>query len=517
MLIAGFGAGGRGYYALDITDPRSGVNFAPVTSFSSFPPALSGPHFQWQIASMNPQGGPYTQSELFGPISTTPAIATVYADPINAGTNPMEIGVAILPGGSPGSPYPGAPCPRDLVANAGTYTPVTTYNNTDPLFGYRQQVRAWAPACQGPGSGVPGRSVVIARIDTGDILAVFARPTSSSPDVPSILTLSKAIAAPFDSPMTGTPIVYPPDVGAIAQQVFIGDADGTMWRLDLTDPNPVNWRAAIFSDAYANNVVDPYNPSDANHLAYDAEAIAVKPITTLDAQGNLTLQYATGDQQTYTAQYTIPGQPTQTREEINFVYSVKVTTAGAGGATQAAVNWYQALRYGERVSGPMAVFDNTFYFATFVPPNPSTPPVCNGGTPKLWGLDFEVPLPSCSVGVIDWQNVNTGCGGNPRDYLATNGVLANPPDDNGNPTVNIVIPGVSVAVTPSCTNTTSPGIDQYTGGMHTGTSGSTSGTYSLLAQIGGINSTTHATNTVTKSLTTPNASTLVDSWASLSE
>ncbi len=513
MLVASLGAGGRGYYALDITDPRSGTNFTPVNNFSTFPAALTGPHFQWQLASMNPPGGPYNQNELFGTIGATPAITTVFADPVTAGASPKEIGVVILPGGSNGPPFPAAPCTREIIA-AGTYTPAATYDGHDPNFPLRTQVRAWAKNCRGAGSAVPGRSVVVARIDTGDIIAVFARPPSSSPDYPSILAPGKLIPSPFDSPMTGTPVVYPADVGAIAQQVFVGDADGTMWRLDITDPNPANWRAQIFFDSY-NSTADLYNLTDPNHLAYDSETIAITPIMTLDRQGNLTLQYATGDQQTYTANYTIPGQPTQLREEINFVYSLKVTNAGSGGAVQSATNWYIPFRYGERVTGPMVVFDNTFYFATFLPPNPAVGLVCNGGTPKLWGLDFTVPLSTCGAGPNEGQGP-TGCGGNPRDFMPT-GFLANPPDANGNPTVNVVIPGVTVAITPSCTNVAAPAFDSYTGGMHANTSGTTGGTYSLVAQVGGINTTTNATNTVTKQLAPPTAATIVDSWASLTE
>jgi hypothetical protein len=84
--------------------------------------------------------------------------------------------------------------------------------------------------------------------------------------------------------------------------------------------------------------------------------------------------------------------------------------------------------------------------------------------------------------------------------------------------VNVVIPGVSVAVTPSCTNAGLPAANQYTGGMHTTMSGSTSGTYSLVAQIGGAkNTATGATNTVQKQLIAPNSTTLVDSWVTLAE
>jgi len=174
------------------------------------------------------------------------------------------------------------------------------------------------------------------------------------------------------------------------------------------------------------------------------------------------------------------------------------------------------LTGGERVTGPMTVFDDTFYFATFLPPNPaSSALVCNAGIPKLWGPDFEIPNPTCGVGPNEGQGP-TGCGGEPRDYLP-NGYVANPPDANGTPTTNVVIPGVAVAVTPSCTTTSAAATDPYTGGMHTGTTGTTAGSYSLVAQIGGKNKTTNATNTLSRTLLAPNATTMVDSWATLSE
>jgi type IV pilus assembly protein PilY1 len=527
MLVAGFGLGGRGYYALDVTDPRN-TNYTAVSNYSTFPSscpsvACTGPHFQWQIASMNmpTSGAPTNQSELFGTTSATPAITTVFADPTTGGINPREIGIAILPGGSPGPPFVGPPCPRDLVANAGTYVPLTTYNQMDTNFTMRSSVRAWAKSCSGANSGVPGRSVTIVRIDTGDILAVFARPASSSPDVPTEIPLTKIIPTPFDSPMTGTPVVYPSDIGAIAQQVFIGDADGTMWRIDLTSTNPANWKAGLFFDSY-NSITDIYNLTDSNHLAYDSQPISIPPMTTVDRQGNVTLQYATGDQTSYTANYTVPGSPNTTYQVINYVYSLKVTTTLPAGTTVSAMNWYLPLgtlpvRAGERVTGPMAVFDDTFYFATFIPPNPNAPsaPVCTGGTPNLYGYDYELPLAGCGSGPNE-GNGATGCGGNPRDFLPT-GIEPNPPDANGLPTVNVVIPGVSVAVTPTCTNTAAAATDPYTGGMHTAVSGTVPGTYSLMAQVAGKNTHTNAQNTVAHPLLAPNASTLVDSWATLAE
>ena len=101
--------------------------------------------------------------------------------------------------------------------------------------------------------------------------------------------------------MTGTPVVYPSGVGVVAQAAYIGDADGTMWRFDLSDPNPRNWTGAIFADAYsqkadgASNDVYPTTSTDFNAL--DSEAISIEPQLALDPSANLVMDFATGDHQ----------------------------------------------------------------------------------------------------------------------------------------------------------------------------------------------------------------------------
>jgi type IV pilus assembly protein PilY1 len=522
MLVAGFGAGGRGYYALDVSDPRGGANYK-TPPVGGPPPPLTGPHFQWQITSMNntlltpPVQG---QPELFGIQSATPTIATIFAD-LSGGTNPQEIGVAILPGGKEGTPYSATPCER--VMNHTSNYPPSQYDLSSTIpggfFGRRQFVRGWAKNCFGPKSNVPGRSVTIVNIQTGDIIAVFARNNVAveSPDFPPILNTKLLIPTPLDSPMVGTALAFPNDVGAVAQRFFIGDADGTMWRFDISDPNPANWKGALYLDAY-NADADKFNTGYVNHLASDSQSIVLSPITTLDRFGNLSLQFATGDQETYTSQYTLPGKDNDADdifEQINFVYSIQ--EQGTGSSLQTQVNWFYPLRFGERVTGPMAVFDNKLYYTTFAPPNAA--PVCNAGQPKLWSVDYQNPLQSgCGTGPNVCQGLPCGCGGDARDFNPSQ--FLQPPalkDDSGVAANNIVIPGVSVAVLPSCADTTAPAADQYTGGMHTTTSGATPGTYSLIAQVGGTNAGTKATQTITQALKSPTAATTVDSWAALAE
>ncbi len=304
-LVAGFGSAMGGYYALDVTDPSfANRGTAPnsfgtstaihVSSNSGTPPTFSsgtgymgpagsaspssppggampmGPHFLWQLMDTN----------LFGSTGGTPAITTVSINDPDSSTQPgpvTEVGVAILPGGA-ATPFPGA-CPRVAcptgVASCGTGN--AKISDASPSgYPLGADVRQWtstgcpSTALSSGGATINpghGRSLTIVRLDTGEVLRTFTVLT----DVPSTFGLygtsssfsqtcgshtatsactklthqyaykGRVTQADFDSPISGTPMPYPSDVGAIAQRVFVGDQDGTIWRLDVSDPNPNNW------------------------------------------------------------------------------------------------------------------------------------------------------------------------------------------------------------------------------------------------------------------------------------
>jgi hypothetical protein len=80
-----------------------------------------------------------------------------------------------------------------------------------------------------------------------------------------------------------------------------------------------------------------------------------------------------------------------------------------------------------------------------------------------------------------------------------------------------VIPGVSIASTPSCTQTSATASDAYTGGTHTATTAPTPGGYSLMANIGKGRKPSAAQNLISKPIQAPSAPTIVDSWAAVAE
>jgi type IV pilus assembly protein PilY1 len=383
-LVAGMGSGHSGYYALNVTDADCGSTCnTPGTwqsassladaSIGGLNVAKRGPHFLWQITDIPKQGAdngivvrsakgtiPTEMVALFGKQSGTPAIATVRADP--DGTVAREIGVAILPGGIDGPPVKGASCPRGIASGY----PAVEYDRSDAGRPPRTEVRRWANACTGAAGRVAGRGVTIVRLDTGEIIRHFGR-LSVTPEVPAAI-VAKTNDTPFDSPMVGTPAVYPAGVGQTAQRVFVGDADGTIWSIDLTSTDPTKWKATIFQDLFSGEGFAASQP------------VSVPLVVSQDPGGAIVVNAATGDQENITASAL-----------TNYVYSIREAPSFTLAIpSRSEVRWLRALPNGERVTGPMVVFDRILYFATHLPDPLSA--VCGAeAKSRLWGLDYLTP------------------------------------------------------------------------------------------------------------------------------
>jgi len=390
-LVAGMGAGGAGYYALNVSDPDCGGiaspngclggTFTPATTkplaFGTATPAV-GPHFLWQLTDVEfVAGDPAKKSRkardntqmvaLFGNQSGTPAITTLLVNP-GDGNGVRQVGVAILPGGIDGPPVKNGDCLRGIDSGY----PAVNFDFGDPAYPRRTRVRQWGASCAAP---VAGRGVTVVRLDTGEIIRHFGR---AAQDVPKRITdKGKVIDTPFDSPVIGTPVVYPNVIGATAQKAFVGDADGTVWRLDLSDSDPTNWRATLFQDLINTNLVP--SCGTAAQCAQASEPISAQPVISLGPTGSIILNVSTGDQENVVV-----------TPESNYVYSIQEGRQSiVGTPSRAVVKWYYPLAAGERVSGPMTLFDRTLYFATYKPAVPGGPAVCaEGGNPTLWGMDF---------------------------------------------------------------------------------------------------------------------------------
>ena len=530
MLVAGYGPNSRGYYAVDVTNPdASKLTAGTVPPDAPGPPgaAGSGPHFRWQLTKM-----PTTNYTIFGAHSATPAITTLFMDPGDSG-GAREIAVAILPGGADGGPTTsagnGSACSRTVGMNGDSQPP------SGAGYQARGSVRCWG-ATQTSTDPVDGRAVAIVRVDTGEILRVFERKVDAmAAPHDTLLAAGRVTDTPLDSPMTGTPVVYPNDVGTDATKAFVSDADGTIWRFDLSSSDPSQWTGTLFLDLY-NKTVDP------NVNAWsDGQPLTVTPTLSTDTAGEVVINAATGVTDTF--DWT----------GIYFVYSITEKVQGSMPTSQqlrAFVNWYMAtpltmvapgttiadppasetaaatptpFLQGERVSGPMVVFDGTLYFATyFVPPPVSMGKMCNSNAARVWGVDFVQPADGINC-AANPTNCNRKLGGLPSLH---NGAVTDPPVLDVSPLAThtdgsqtAVIPGVTVSATPACAGAGTAATDQYVGGgaMHSIPQGMSKGSYALTSQVGAPNANGIGTSTVSLNVPTPMAPTVIDSWAAVLE
>lgn len=468
-LVSGMGAGGGGYYGLAVTDVDcqgnsvAGLAAAPsgclpsrITSVADLAQAgavaTQGPQFLWQVTDVEANAPSDTAKALrtardgknyvalFGKESGNPAIATLVLDPGDGGGT-RQIGVAILPGGIDGPPVKDASCPRAIDGGALTAFPAGANDASDPAFPRRTSVRRWAAgACNS--APVPGRNVTVVRADTGEILRVFGR---VGQDIPSRLS-SRVVPTAFDSPIIGTPAIFPSGVGVATQKIFVGDADGTMWRLDVSNPDPANWSGALFQDLVSSAL--PGGPG-----AAQSQPIQIPPVLTQDPFGGVVLSASTGDQENLVASAT----------ERNYIWSIQEARAiSAATAGRATTRWYQSLGAAERVTGPMTVFDRTLYFATYRPVVPNAAACTNGGSARLWGMDYFNPTTLSGPGT----------GGVPRwcpigRVDAVSGACLDPLIPSEDPAlipaysdlVGAIIPGVTIRASQSCATYSGPATD----------------------------------------------------------
>lgn len=507
-LVASLGEGGGGYYALNVSDAdcggktstndcRNPANYGVPSNLAeasmgghNYADATvkHGPHFLWQLTDVLKatgssenivrKHGAAEMVALFGKTTGTPAIGM--AQIVGVGGIQKQVGIAILPGGIDSPPIKGGSCPR-----GGGVTSVH-----DPANGnIRAQVRQWGKTCASP---VPGRGVTIVRLDTGEVIRHFGRLN----DTPQRLH-SRTTDTAFDSPMVGVPVVYPDTIGVPVQKVFIGDADGTMWRIDLTNTDPTKWSVQLFQDLFP----QPYTFAD-------SQPISVPPVLSVDDAGQVVVNVATGDQDSIVK-----------NGERNLIYSLReVRTVGAP-TPHAQLNWFQLLKDNAapgctsgncdaRVTGPMVVFDRTLYFATYTPVDPTASATCgSAGRSLLWGMHFTDPVSSATAGLGGLPRFCPNGSVNAVGTCGTGFVANEPPP--GSP--EDVVPGVTLTASLVCSAT---GATDEVGGNGYGamTPSEYNLTFNIARPSGGAGGT--ATDRVLKyRRPLPRTSTRIDAWS----
>ncbi len=354
-LVGGFGPFVGGYYALDVTKAERLVA-----------DSTSGPRFLWQIVS-DVNGEP-----LFG-ANGSPAVATVR---MNVNSVPTEVTVAILPGG-------------DAAALTNPATCTTSVGSFNLMVGEtpRSDTRCY-PAT------TPARSVTIVRLDNGQVLRRFQAGTalSSNGALQALTTQVPPLA-----PVIGIPVPYPNRPGSISTRAYVGDKEGRMWRIDLSDPDPGKWAMKIAWDGFPTSKASSYAQTG-------GQPIQGAPAITVNSLGEPIVVFSSGDQDGLTATPNLRNVAWAFREyqdSIGAVLTQKVWRLGFGDeAVTVPQNVPKSWTNGIRVTGPIRIFNGAAYFTTFTPV-PQGGNVCALGDSSVWGVSVLRAESDAQFGQMD--------------------------------------------------------------------------------------------------------------------
>ncbi|MET0386430.1 MAG: PilC/PilY family type IV pilus protein [Polyangiales bacterium] len=338
VLVTGMRSGGKGYVALDVTDPVA-------------------PKFLWQFNDPA-MGYTYGQPEI---------VQAMYEWP--AGQPASLRAMAILPGGkgipntnpasSPGCN--GLSTPAMYVPNSAK----TLYTSTDDpdantgakTLRHRAEVRCWE---------AQGRSLFFVDVETGQLIKKIH---------------SYGSGVLFPSPLIGSPTAYQDAVGTVATEGFVVDADGVVWRIDLaaTNPQPTNptegWTVRPFHDLFWDR-----GPSE-------GETTYERPILSLDESRRVVVIVGTGDTDNF--------EKSTIENRVVSMTEIAQTGANKPADYSAAVNWElrvdgsdKSFVPSEMVTGQMSLFQGQLYLASFISVS-DTSDLCARGRGRLWSVDYR--------------------------------------------------------------------------------------------------------------------------------
>jgi type IV pilus assembly protein PilY1 len=352
VLITGMRAGGHGYLALDVTDPLA-------------------PKFLWQFTDKD-MGLTYGQPEI---VQATFKFAATSSETPTVQTR----AVAILSGGVGRKK---SSTSTDAIGCVSGQTPamlksgeVYTSYITDPMLPkgggatapYRDAVQCWERQ---------GRALYFVDVETGQLIKkVFDEDTDATNGIM------------FPSPVVGTPTAYQDAVATIADRGFVIDADGVIWRIDMSAQDPMKdegmkgWTVRPFHDLYWDKIKDPAG----------GETTYERPILSLDRTRRLVVIVGTGDTDNFE-------KKTADNRIVSLTELTTVDSATQPDDYKALINWElrnegfagNALVPSEMVTGAMALFEGQLFAATFIS-DVGSGDSCEYGRGRLWSLDYITP------------------------------------------------------------------------------------------------------------------------------
>ncbi|MCX5821728.1 MAG: PilC/PilY family type IV pilus protein, partial [Deltaproteobacteria bacterium] len=192
---------------------------------------------------------------------------------------------------------------------------------------------------------------------------------------------TKADNANLDYPMPAPPSIVDMDNDGFVDTVYLGDLGGHMWRFTFCLKNDgvscsstsASWKGARLFQASSSPI-------------YTSAAVAK------DMDNNIWVYWGTGDKMDPT-NATASNKIFALKDEDRTATTPRTTTnmqdisSAAGFTDTSKFGYYISLAAGEKVLADPTVFGGVFYATTYTPSS-STNPCSQGGTAKLYGLNY---------------------------------------------------------------------------------------------------------------------------------
>lgn len=434
VLVQGRGQTGSGYFAMDITNPGGTVD----GTIGLMPDPIPLWEFDWrwegrQILAMR-------EANLEGRYSYSPGGPTpedVTSDP-NCDGDGSIFDIFFTRNVLEEFPYMGL-----SVGEPAIGTVVLNNIGPDPSRRIQRPVAIFTAGINGD---IPesdpcrvnerrGRAIYVVDLQTGTLLRRFI----------DYYPLGDANAFAFETALTGTPVAYSSRPGTVTSRAFVGDAAGRLFRLDLSDPAPENWRVDLFfdpceSDDLKNQAGITCDPLEGNTLADRPRSwgpASFKPAVALDPQRTLTVIYGLGERADTSVSDQVQAM-IALREKLDVSEAPETiwSTTFPEDPTTSPIR--------EKLTGPPVIFNFGVYFTTFTE---TIDNICAPGLSRIWGLRMIDDGEPGLDGVLDFRASAAGI--SPDDVKFSNNAETELVRWY-EPQVPTLVRGVTIAFPPNC-------------------------------------------------------------------
>ena len=442
VLFLSFRNGGNGVVALDVTNPCK-------------------PEFLWQFTDDN-LGDTYGQ----------PTAAQIFLEDSNptprnnmGGATVFEPrqshGVIVIPGGQ--GVEGASPC----TIAAGPALPEGMDTVTPTNITPRADRRCWRGTATVPPAVQHGRVLYFVDVMTGSIIRELGENT-------------------FPAPLNGAISVFRGDTGTVGSAAYTVDADGVLWRVDMSSPDPQDWEAEALHDLYYNAVFD------------SAEPTYYPPALTINHNGDIVILVGTGN-------IDVLDDATAVNRVVSITEKLTFAADGFVDTLQGRLNWEIELDPGEQMTGPIELFGGQVFFGSFKAGGGTAIDACPFGGSRIFGLSFldDPASPGDPIPLLE------DALGDPTIVIDSTDIPA---------LENALLVGLQVTQLPVCTTTQGMGItNPFTGAFSTiPMPSATSGReFKLMAHLSGSIPTTSglSINILEEAVTAPDGFTVISGMA----